>query len=370
MSATTPRPTRAPLSTGAAVRLVAEREILANVRSKSFLISTALLLVIVFAGVLFGGFQANKSADPEPVTVAATTEVTGTLDALQDLTVTVVPDADAARALVADGTVEAAVLANADGTTTVVAKTEAPSSLVNQLTVTPEVTILEPEEDSGFLGYIVSIAFALVFFMSAMTFGGAIAQSVVVEKQTRVVEILISTISVRALLAGKVIGNTILAFGQIAVIVALSIVALVLTGQDELLSVIGAPMIWFAVFFLFGFTLLAAMFASFASLVSRQEDLQSAISPVTYILMIPYMLTIFFYSNEAVMTAMSYVPFSAPIAMPLRLFLGTAQWWEPILALVILIVSVLIVLVVGSKIYRNSLLHTGARRSVLAALRG
>ena len=95
-------------------------------------------------------------------------------------------------------------------------------------------------------------------------FGGTIAQSVVEEKQTRVVELLISAIPVRSLLAGKVIGNTILAMGEILILVAIAVVGLTVTGQSELLQGLGAPIAWFAVFFFFGFVLLATLFAAAA----------------------------------------------------------------------------------------------------------
>ncbi|OUD88262.1 ABC-2 family transporter protein [Clavibacter michiganensis subsp. michiganensis] len=84
-----------------------------------------------------------------------------------------------------------------------------------------------------------AIAFGLVFFISALTFGQIIAQSVVEEKQTRVVELLMSTIPVRALLAGKVLGNSILAFTQIALIALMTGVGLLVTEQTALLAVVG-----------------------------------------------------------------------------------------------------------------------------------
>ena len=77
----------------------------------------------------------------------------------------------------------------------------------------PTVELLEPAATDPILAYLVAFGFGLVFFMSAITFGTTIAQSVVEEKQTRVVEILLSTVSARALLTGKVIGNSVLAFG-------------------------------------------------------------------------------------------------------------------------------------------------------------
>ena len=181
-----------------------------------------------------------------------------------------------------------------------------------------------------------ALGFGIVFFMSAITFGSTIAQSVVEEKQTRVVEILLSTVPVRALLAGKVIGNSVLAIGQIVAIAIIAIGGLMVTGQRVLIGGLGASVLWFVVFFLVGFVMLAALFAATASLVSRAEDVGSVTSPVTMLVMIPYFLVIFFNDNATVLAIMSYIPFSAPVGMPMRIFLGQAEWWEPFLSLGIL----------------------------------
>jgi ABC-2 type transport system permease protein len=96
----------------------------------------------------------------------------------------------------------------------------------------------------------------------------------------------------------------------------------------------------------------------------------SVTSPVTMLVMIPYFLVIFANSNETIMAIMSYVPFSAPVGMPLRLFLGDAQWWEPLLSLLILAATTAVVIAIGSRIYSNSLLRTGARVKLRDALKG
>ena len=88
------------------------------------------------------------------------------------------------------------------------------------------------------------------------------------------------------------------------------------------------------------------------------------------LIMLPYFLVIFFNDNPTVMTVMSYIPFSAPVGMPVRLFLGEAQWWEPLLSLVILLATCVLAIWVGAKIYQNSLLRMGARVKLSEALRG
>ncbi len=131
---------------------------------------------------------------------------------------------------------------------------------------------------------------------------------------------------------------------------------------------VGPAVAWFGVFFIVGFVLLASMFAATGALVSRQEDIGSTTTPVTMLVMIPYFLVIFFNTNPLVIGVMSYVPFSAPIAMPLRIFLGTAQWWEPLVALAILVLTTVLLIRVGARIYERSLLKLGARVSWKEAL--
>ena len=351
------------------VWLVAEREIGSKLRSKAFIISTAILFAIALAGILFAGF-ASKDVSGTPV--AAAGAVATELEGVAGLEITPVADRAAAEALVASGDVDAAVVADASSPVgyVVIADSSAPTSLLLTLAQVPPVELLNPAETDAGLRYLVAIGFGVVFLMAASLFGSTIAQSVVEEKQTRVVEILISAIPARSLLAGKVIGNTVLAMGQILGLAAIAIIGLTVTGQTALLQGLGTPIVWFAVFFLFGFILLASLFAAAAAMVSRQEDIGSTTMPLTMLVMAPYMLVILFNDNALVMSIMSYVPFSAPVGMPMRLFLGEAQWWEPLLSLVILLVTCVAAIWVGAKIYENSLLRMGARVKLGEALRG
>ena len=351
------------------VWLVAEREIGLKLRSKAFIISTAILFAIALAGILFAGL-ASKDATGTPVAVVGT--ASAAVEGIEGISPTQVADRAAAESLVRSGDVDAAIVNDPDSPAgfTVIADSQAPTSLLLTLAKVPTVELLNPPTTDEGLRYLVAIGFGVVFLMAASLFGSTIAQSVVEEKQTRVVEILISAIPARTLLAGKVIGNTILAMGQVLGLAAIAIIGLTVTGQAALLQGLGAPIVWFAIFFLFGFILLASLFAAAAAMVSRQEDIGSTTMPLTMLIMAPYMLVILFNDNPLVMSIMSYVPFSAPVGMPMRLFLGEAQWWEPLLSLVILLATCVAAIWVGAKIYENSLLRMGARVKLGEALRG
>lgn len=349
------------------VWLVAEREIGSKLRSKAFLISFGILFVIALAGVIWAGFSAQSSSTTP---VAVTADAAQYVDGVPGLEVTDAADRSAAEALVKDGSVDAAVIADSSSPLgySVVVESDVPSSLLMSLSQSPSVVVLDPASSTNWIGYIAAIGFGIVFLFAAQTFGSTIAQSVVEEKQTRVVELLISAIPARALLAGKVVGNTILAMGQVVILAAIAVVGLTVTGQTEFLQGVGGPIAWFAVFFLFGFVLLAALFAAAAAMVSRQEDIGSTTTPLMLLILGPYFLVIFFWNNPTVLTVMSYVPFSAPVGMPVRLFLGQAQWWEPLVSLAILLVTCVLAIWVGAKIYENSILRMGGRVKLGEAL--
>lgn len=358
------------------VGLIAGREITMRLRSKAFLISTGVLMLAVLASVVLGSLFGGQS---EAARVAVVGEAGSSAQVVGNPALDPVPvdDEAAGEALLRDGSVEAVLVPEASGSSTdegtgitVIGLDQTPDGVVQALSVRPTVELLEPAAVDPRLAYLIAFGFGIVFFMSAITFGTTIAQSVVEEKQTRVIEILLSTVSARELLTGKVIGNSVLAFGQILAIAGLAILGLLVTGQRVLLGGLGSSVIWFVAFFAIGFVMLAALYAATAAMVSRSEDIGSVTSPVMMLVMIPYFLVVFFFDDPTVLSIMSYVPFSAPVGMPVRIFLDQAAWWEPVLSLVILVATTLAALAVGDRIYRNSLLRTGSRVKLAEALRG
>ncbi|WP_347755614.1 ABC transporter permease [Agrococcus sp. ProA11] len=352
-----------------ATGIVAQREILTKVRSKSYIISTAILLALVFAAVILS--SVGPELFDEDTSVATTSELSPTLQSIDGVAVETLDDADAVRQAVLDGTAEAGVVAG-DGPSglLVIGDREAPSSLLQMLSVAPDLELLDPNAPDPMLTYLIGLAFGIVFLMSATTYGQTIAQSVVEEKQSRIVEIMLATVSARAILAGKVLGNSVLAFAQIVLIAAFVLLGGAVTGSQLLLDGLGMPIVWFVVLFTVGFVMLAALYSAAAALVSRSEDIATATSPLLLFVMIPYFLVIIFNNNPVALQAMSYVPFSAPVAVPMRVYLGTMEWWEPYLSLAILIAFTVLVIGFAARIYERSLLKTGAMVKWKDALKG
>ncbi len=365
------------LSTTAATWLIAKREINSQVRSKSFIISSAILVIAVFALSVFVGIMSGRDAETTAVAVVPQTESvlpgTGLFD------ITVAEDEGTARALVADGTVDAAVVPDQSADSVLgwklVANEEVPSSVQMATSISPPVELLSPidadaEDDANGVNYVLAVVFGMIFMTPVMGFGSTIAQNTVVEKQTRTVELLISAVSPRALLAGKILGNSFLAITQTGAVVLAGVLGLLVTGQGEILGLLQAPVIWFVIYFVFGFVLFAAIFAASASLVSRIEDTGSVLSPVIMLAMAPYFVAILFAGNPTMMEVTSFVPFTSPVTMPVRLLAGDVALWQPLTSLLILLVTDALVIALAARIYRSSVLRTSGRVRLKEAWRG
>lgn len=346
-------------SFSSATRLVAEREIRAILGTKGFWIGLGFIVVAIFASsvlpAVFGG---------GPDKVAAVGPEASRVLAGADLDVREVADVRAAEDLVRSEEVDAAVVPDTEGDSPggvrVVALDDAPGDIVAQLSVAPPVDLLDPSAVGQGERQVVIMVFAVLFLVFGVG-GIAIAQSTVTEKQTRIVEILVATVPVRALLAGKIVGHALLTVGQAVVIAVAAPIALGIGGQADLLRLMAPALGWFVPFLCLGFVLLAAMWAVAGSLVSRQEDLGSTTGVVMMLVMGPYFATMFFSDDATVMTVLSYVPLSAAIAMPIRLFANEAQVWEPLLSLGLLAASVVLIVLLASRLYTGSLLQTGGK---------
>ena len=383
-------------------RLVAEREVTTRVREKSFLIglgiTVAFILGFFVVGSLSGGADAYDVAvvgdsDSALVQQVKDTLAAGSTEDGEATTVTalVVADADDAERAVTDGDADAALLPTVDGYELVgedgvdPALTAAVSQTVSgtRLQANAEEQgvdlaaldagtqvgqrFLDPDaEDTGTRSTI-AFAFTLVFLVTALGYGMTIAQSVVQEKESRVVEILAAAIPIRSLLWGKILGNTALALGQLVVLVAVGISGMVVTGRGDVLAGVGWAVAWYVVFFVLGFLALAALWAVAGSLSSRQEDLQSTTLPMQMLLFIPYFVGAF--ASDGVNVVMSMVPVASSMIMPARMAEGAVPAWQIAVAIAATVAAAVLFVRVGSRIYERTLLRSDGRIGLREALR-
>lgn len=343
-----------------AAKLVAAREIRVKVRDRTFIFST---LLILFFAVAASVVPALLNSGPTTVATADRT-VAATLAQNKTFKVLRVADDAAADRAVRDGDAAAAVVAGPE----VLAMRDKPTDLVQALSTSPPTRLLDPNAVNPTAAFLVPYAIAFIFFFTNLLFGMQVAQSVTEEKETRIVEILVASVPVRALLAGKVAAMTLLSFCQVTLLGIVALIGARLAGVDAgLLHLLEPAVGWFLPFYAIGFVMLAMLWAAVGALAARQQDLQSVSLPVQFAVMVPFILVVALQGNTAAIKVMAYVPLSAPIAMPVRVFGGHAAWWEPFVALLILVATAAATLLLGSRLYEGSLLRTNGRTSWVTA---
>ena len=344
------------MNTLTAARLVAAREIKVKLRDKTFVFSTLFFLFFAVAATVVPGLLSGRT------TTVATADRTVAATLAQDkgFKVLKVADDTAAEQAVRDGDAAAAVVAGPE----VLAMRETPSGLVQALSTSPPTRLLDPNAVNPAAAFLVPYAIAFIFFLTSLLFGMQIAQSVTEEKETRIVEILVASVPVRALLAGKVAAMTLLSFCQVTLLGIVALIGARLAGVDAgLLHLLEPAVGWFLPFYALGFVMLAMLWAAVGALAARQQDLQGTSMPVQIAVMVPFILVLALRGDTAAIKFMAYFPLSAPIAMPVRVFGGHAAWWEPFVALLILAVTAAVTLLLGSRLYEGSLLRTNGRTS-------
>ena len=417
---------------------VARREYLVRARTRSFLFGTLLLVlgvaVISFLPVIIRQLDQSDSTsiavsatEPGLAEKAAASMTTllnaasgGTLPAgaTPDFTVTVVGDVEAARAEVVAGTWSALLALDraADGELGFVLYTDETAggrthTLVTQAATSlavadrldrlgiaegdraslfapaevevrwPDPANTEPTQDlaAGISQDLLGFGMTLLIFMIVLMYGNWVAMSVVEEKSSRVMEVVLNAATPFELLAGKVLGVGGVAFTQYAAVVAAGLGSLLLQapvadavlggaagGVDLGQGLTPVMLLAFAVYGVLGFILYASLYAAAGSLVSRQEDVASVVMPMTLISLTGYMVGV--YSSMGLLDAsagwvvtLAMVPFTSPFMMLGRIAVGNAAPWEVVLSLVLLVGAIVLALWIAARIYAVGVLLYGSR---------
>ncbi len=208
----------------------------------------------------------------------------------------------------------------------------------------------------------VALVTAGLLLFCIATFGALVLSGVVEEKASRVVEVLLTRIPARSLLAGKIAGIGLLGLAQIAVVAIVALVATSTVSSVNLPSVRASVAVWVLVWFVLGYCLYATAFGTLGSLASRVEDAQSVAGPVSVLLIAAYFVSFAAIGSPTTRwaTAVSLIPLTAPMAMPGRIAMGAAAWWEPTLAVVLTLATIAALVYFGGRLYVRAVLHSGA----------
>lgn len=380
--------------------VVARREISVKLRDRSFVLGSLLTLVLL-VGII--GVQAWLDGRTSSYDVVATTpsaaamveraaDAAPGLDDKVEIRASEEADDAAARAAVADESVDAWLTQDPNGTWTLITRESADEDLrtiietvvqaevlatnaaeagtnVEDLRAGTELAVeqLEGDEELSDLRDLLGFAMAFMFYLASIIFGMTLAQSVTEEKQSRIVEMIAAAVPLRQLLAGKILGNTVLAVGQMAIYVAVGMIGLGLTDYGSFVPGLTGSLAWFLAFFLVGFLALSCLWAVAGALASRNEDLQSTATPVTMLLLAVFLGSAFLEGRAE--TIGSFVPPLSAVAMPVRLVNGEAAWWEATVALALLLALAAVLVLVAERIYRRALMQSGGQLSMRQAWR-
>lgn len=226
-------------------------------------------------------------------------------------------------------------------------------------------------EKAATINFVIVYVLVILFFMTIMMTGNMIAAEVTAEKSSRIMEILITSVSPLAQMFGKIIGMFFIGLLQIAifaVVIAINVSlphnSSVLADFNMDLSQINVEVLVFGlIFYILGYFLYATLFAAIGSLVSRTEELGQAIMPITMLSLAAFYIGIFSLAapNSTLLKVSSYIPFFSPVSMIVRIGVGDTPVWEILISMAILIVAIFLFGWLSAKIYRTGVLLYGKR---------
>ncbi|WP_410618427.1 ABC transporter permease [Amycolatopsis sp. cmx-8-4] len=393
------------LSGRRAVWLVMKRELNTRLRTRSFVIGTVVMLVLLLGYV---GFQTALAGAADKRTVGLTGQAIGIAQQLQtkaaqsgqQISTVIVTDPAEGKQKVEDGDFDALVSGSAAKLTATyqssldsslrtvldqVAQQQVLDGVLSAAQLEPADVMaqvngthvqddaLSPEPADHTERLILGVIVAFLLYISIITYGMMVAQGVVEEKSSRVVEILLASVRPWQLLLGKVIGLGLVGLTQLVILAAAGLVAATATGVLSLTGFATGALLWGLLWYLLGFLLYATIYGALGSLVSRQEDTQSVVGPINIVLIIGFVSGFNLLLQDPSGTAtkvVSLIPLLSPILMPARIATGAATGWEIGLSLGLTVALVALLTWLGGKIYGNSVLRIGSRIKLSEALRG
>jgi ABC-2 type transport system permease protein len=373
--------------------LVARRELRERLRSKGFAAGTAIMLVVVVAAIAIPalvdtdkvtrdvGFTGTMAAAlPAAVTEhGEAVDVTVRVHRYDDLAsgeqavrdddidALVVDsrllewrdDADERLRSVLTGAIQlAAVQERADAagiTPAQLATLTAPVSVENE---TLGIAAGRSQDDEA-----AAHVMAILLLVAIATYGQLVLTGVVQEKSSRVVEVLLARMPAGNLLAGKIAGIGLLGFAQFAITAVAALVATMAVDSIDIPAISGGVLAWVVAWFVLGYIIYATAYGAFGSLASRTEDATSIAAPVTTLLVVGYWASFLAVSSDPEggwARLVSFVPATAPFAMPARIALGATEWWEPFAAAVLTLAAIALLVAFAARVYRGAILRTGA----------
>ena len=234
----------------------------------------------------------------------------------------------------------------------------------------------ETKSQDDFLGILLTaITFVMLIYMTVLLYGQMIGRSVVQEKSYKTVEIMLSSLSSKDLMFGKILGLSLASLLQYSVWVGMGVFMITIAGPAFDLSLPNAVsvdnLIWLVVFFLLAFFLYAAAYAVLGAAAEDDHHLGQLAWPLILFLMIPMVLisTLVMNPDSPVALVLSFFPLTSPIVMLVRVLVAAPAWWELALCIGLLVAAIYTTTILGAKIFRVGILMSGKRYKLTEILR-
>ena len=224
------------------------------------------------------------------------------------------------------------------------------------------------EGASGISVFLVSFTMVMLLYVNVLVYGVAVMRSIIEEKSSRILEVLLSSVTAKQLLAGKIVGVGAVGLTQIIIWLAVaggfSLPGLM--ASRSMLSNIHIPMagvIAFGVFFILGYFLYSTMYAALGSMVNSDQEAQQVQWPAMLPIIFSIVLStpVLQHPNSPLAFWTSMVPFFAPILMFVRVMVETPPMWQIILCVTLMLLTTWGMLSLSSRIYRVGILMYGKR---------
>lgn len=230
------------------------------------------------------------------------------------------------------------------------------------------------------LGIPIGMAIMFILYMVILLYGNGVSTSVAREKDSRTMELLITSTSTRDLILGKVFAAGLAGVLQSAIIILGAYLGFMISKghYPEMILMLLEGQLSFDVIMVYllfsvvGYILYLFVFAAMGSLVSKVEDVASVTTPITLLFVVAYMIATISFQNPnlKITTISSYIPFISIFTMPIRYMLTTVSFVEIGISVVIMIVTVYLLSILSIKIYRFGSLNYGNKLKLSTVLKG
>ncbi len=223
------------------------------------------------------------------------------------------------------------------------------------------------ESKSGFMDeYMTTFVFIFIIYMTIILYATSIMRSIIQEKNSRIIETILSGTNSFQFMAGKILGQGAVGLTQYAIWVVVGVALFFASGNflpNASFTISPVTFFYFVLFYILGYFLFSTIYAAIGAMVNSEQEAQGLITPVVMLLVVPLVLIgmIVKDPNSTLITSLSFFPFFTPIIMFARINLANPPLFQIILSIVIVLLSIIALIWLTSKIFRVGILMYGKR---------